>query len=232
MKKYSFILTLILPLFFLSSCGLFDSGDDAPVLNMRLATLEPGVDTKFQFIVGGITYVPLNSNTFGNYKPLREEGQRVYIGYYLVDNADANKKMQRIDLVSIQNVLTKDVVVLNEDNKNDIGDQRVTIKGLYLEDGYLNVQVSFYMSTVSSEAPTIDLVNNQVNPQEGVTTNLVPLDLRVTNPGKDAQLVTALASFYLGAYDPNNIPDKEGISLRVKTSKDSHEIIELTFIAN
>lgn len=217
MKKYVLFLALVFPLLF-TSCN---TGDDSPALYVKMATLQDGVDTKYQFFAFGKTYVPLGKFNYGNYEPNREIGQRVWIAYYKVDKQPTqttNSTPEIIDLVSIQNVLTKDVLVLNEDNKDDIGDAPIRPVGMTLRDGYLNIEFDFYVPITGDEKPVINLVDNQLPdaPTAG-TDNMIPLEIRMTGPTENARLARGIASFYLGAYDPTEASGKSGIKLRVKT---------------
>lgn len=228
MKKYVLFLALVFPLLF-TSC---DTGDDSPALYVKMATLQDGVDTKYQFFSSGKTYIPLSNFDYGNYKPNREIGQRVWIAYYEVDKQPiqaTNSTQEMIDLVSIQNVLTKDVLVLDESNKDDIGDLPIRPIAMNLRDGYLNIEFNFYVPITGEENPVVNLVDNQLPDAPTVgTDNMIPLEIRMTGPTENVRLARGIVSFYLGAYDPTEASGKSGIKLRVKTG-DSEVNYELSY---
>lgn len=214
MKKIVLTFLLVFPLLF-TACD----NDNGPTVYMQLATLQPGVDTKYQFTAGEKTYVPLSTYNFGNYKPDRDNGQRVYIAYHGIENQEERQSTQEmIDLISIQNVLTKDVLVLNESNKNDIADEAIRLIGCSLTDGYLNLEFDFYSSMDATKVATINLVDNQLDQDDTQSQDeLIPLEVRLTNPGNNVTLQRALVSFYLGNYNPASITGKNGINLRIRT---------------
>lgn len=183
-KNYKiFFLVAILSVFGLNSCSVDQSTSDQFVL--ELATVKP-IDEK-----AGTYYLTLDDGSSLKpatydiaYEPKAQ--QRVKVSYTLLpeSNSEASSYDYNGRINFIQNIVTKSVIELTEDNEKEVGNDPIKILSLWVGDNYLNIHFGINMG--GEHAHTLNLVKNKLtNPVSGDGT--IALEFRHNSNG-DPQL--------------------------------------------
>ncbi len=73
-----------------------------------------------------------------------EAGKRVLVRFTLIEESNTENYDYAVKVASISNVLTKQIVIANEEVRDTIGNDPVTINWLSIGNDYLNVDFSFW----------------------------------------------------------------------------------------
>ncbi len=74
-----------------------------------------------------------------------EENQRVMITYSIdQEGGESDVYDYLVDVYSLQDVVTKEIMVLNEENRDTIGEDQIAINDIWIAGGYLNVEFFFH----------------------------------------------------------------------------------------
>lgn len=156
------------------------------------------------------------------YKP--DDGQRAIVSYRPVE-----RKPEGYDLgmriYNIDEVLTKEVVRLTEENIDEVGDDRIDILNAWVSGGYCNILFRFV--TNGSERHLLNLIENTTSapdaPQDGYT----DLEFRQNAFGDTSgYLYRGYVSFRLGDYDPAATGGK-GVRIRYTALDGKEETLKL-----
>lgn len=90
-----------------------------------------------------------------------EDGQRVNISFDILEE-DVNGYDYTIKVRGLEKILTKPTITMTEETADSIGDDKINIIGIWLGDGYLNINYQFIGSRYSTKPHMINLVNNQI----------------------------------------------------------------------
>ena len=110
-------------------------------------------------------------------------------------------------------VPVQEVLSLNVENVDSIGNQVVQVRDIWPSDDYLNVR--FMLNYPNPQKPILNLVFNEMIPL--VDDGYAHLELRYNSNGSAGRLVPGMVSFKLGKYGPSNSSLK-GLKVLVKTS--------------
>lgn len=104
-----------------------------------------------------------------------------------------------------------DIIGLNPDNMDSIGNMKVQIKDIWFSNEYMNVR--FMLNFPNPQRPILNLVVNEMIPL--VNDGYAHLELRYNNNGSQGRLVPGLVSFKLGSYSPEN-SELKGLKVLVR----------------
>lgn len=116
-----------------------------------------------------------------------------------------NIRLNDYTLVPVQ-----EIIGLNPDNMDSIGNMKVQIKDMWPSDDYLNVR--FMLNFPSPQKPILNLVVNEMIPW--TKDGYAHLELRYNNNGSQGRLVPGMVSFKLDDYSPEN-SELKGIKVLV-----------------
>ncbi|GAO28820.1 NigD1/NigD2 family lipoprotein [Geofilum rubicundum] len=149
--RRNFYLVWALLVVFASGCSM--DNEESEYYQYTLGVVEGNSASTFMiFTDGGERLRPVEFQPT-NYEI--EEGKRVLARYSVIEESDSETYDYSVKLASISNVLTKQIVVANEEVRDTIGNDPVTINWLSIGNGYLNVDFAFW---ADSEPHYFDLV--------------------------------------------------------------------------
>ena len=193
--------------------GCANDDDDYPnaTVAVGMATVErpPQYDAPYFVLDNGKKMWVVQ--TLVPYKDLKAD-ERVFGSFSLLqpgeDGFSYNIRLNDYTMVPVQEVLS-----LNVENVDSIGNQVVQVRDIWPSDDYLNVR--FMLNYPNPQKPILNLVFNEMIPL--VDDGYAHLELRYNSNGSAGRLVPGMVSFKLGKYGPSNSSLK-GLKVLVKTS--------------
>ena len=204
------VFTLALLLFpFLQSC-LGDS-DASPALAVGTIQVIDGNDYYF-LLDNNKKMLPGDTTAIHNYNV--EEGKRVIVHFYLLDEK-INGYDYNAEVLRIENILTKDVIALTEENIEEIGDDRINLTYMWFAGGCLNIEFKYQGSRNPSNKHFINLVQNETPDAEGDEDGYLTLEFRhnaYEDPAID--VIDGIIAFNMPF---TSIAAAKGVKIRVNT---------------
>lgn len=134
-----------------SACSFDD--EESEYYQYALGVVEGNSATTFMILTdGGERIRPVEFHP-SNYEI--EEGKRVLVRFTMVEESEADSYDYLVKVASISNVLTKQIVIADEEVRDTIGNDPVTINWLSIGNDFLNVDFSFW---ADSKTHYFDLV--------------------------------------------------------------------------
>ena len=200
--KYSFqsklgAILLFTGVFAFSACGNDESYPNSTVtIAMSTVEKQPQYDAPYFVLDNGEKlWVVQNAVPYRDLKA----GERIFGNYSLLETGESgfayNIRLNDYTMVPVQ-----DIIGLNPDNVDSIGNTKVQIKNMWPSPEYLNVH--FMLNFPNPQRPILNLVVNEMIPL--VDDGYAHLELRYNNNGSQGRLVSGLVSFRLGDYSPEN----------------------------
>jgi hypothetical protein len=217
----------------LLSCSSFLNDDDPPTTSLAIATVKVVEGNDYYFgLDDGDTMYPVDKSSIPGYKV--KDGQRALVYFSLTDQ-EVEGYDYTIRVLGIEDVLTKDVILLTEEVADSIGDDKINAVSIRLSKEYLTIQFRLLGTGNPNKPHMLNLVQNLTTPEEAEADNVkdsddgeyLNLEFR-HNAFDDApmQLSENYVSFKL-----NNalIDGKKGIKIRVNTLYDGVAYTSLDF---
>lgn len=131
-----------------------------------------------------------------------KDEQRVFINYTILSNQQ-NEYSHYIKVNDIWNVLTKNVIELNAQNADSIGNDPIKINDIWIGGNYLNIDFSF---NYGGERPhAINLVHNSLSSSPATTIDAIELEFRHNNYNSESlNLYEGFVCFDLKPYQTEN----------------------------
>lgn len=198
---------LLSGVFAFSSCGNDESDPDSTV-TIAMATVEkqPQYDAPYLVLDNGEKLWVVQHIV--PYRDLKA-GERIFGNYSFLEAGESgfayNIRLNDYTLVPVQ-----EIIGLNPDNMDSIGNMKVQIKDMWPSDDYLNVR--FMLNFPSPQKPILNLVVNEMIPW--TKDGYAHLELRYNNNGSQGRLVPGMVSFKLDDYSPEN-SELKGIKVLV-----------------
>lgn len=213
--KYSFqfmlgAILLFMGVFAFSACG--DEDDDYPnsTVTIGMANVEkpPQYDAPYFVLDNGEKlWVVQSALPYKDLKP----GERVFGNYSLLQTGESgfayNIRLNDYTIVPVQ-----EIIGLNPDNVDSIGNNKMIIRDMWPSSEFLNVR--FMLNFPNPQRPILNLVVNQMIPL--VNDGYAHLELRYNSNGSDGRLVPGLVSFKLRDYAPEG-SNLKGLKILVNT---------------
>ncbi len=212
MKKLNLFLLPALALLSLAACDNDSDGDY--YTGIALVSVMPLENGSYYFQQDNGQSIYPSINLVSNYK-IQQKDQRAFI-YYKLLNAQEIGYDYNIKLYGIENILTKDILIISsQDELDKIGDDPINITKAWVGDGYLNVCFQFPF-TPESKPHYINIIQNKIdnssisNFEDGIV-----LEFRHNAYNNiNGILTNGVAAFKLNdTINPNN----KNIYLRIKT---------------
>ncbi len=143
----------------LLSCS--DNNDDYITYYSARATVISESDQQLTLKTDGGNQITVVSD-YSGYSPMM--GQRTAITYSI---EDGDNNYYNASLHTAHNILTKEVVIMTEDNETDMGNDPIHLYNAWCAGGYLNINFGF--NTSGSVTHYVNLVENSLvqNPNDG-----------------------------------------------------------------
>lgn len=174
MKKISWIIGIFLTgvFAFISSCD-DDSGYSLGKYWISIATVEPLSENTYALILdNGKRLWPAASDV--RYIP--KENQRVYVNYTILSDQEGAYD-HYIKVNDIWNILTKQIIELNQENADSIGNDPARINQIWVGSDYLNIDFMFNYGGIRPHA--INLVKNTLEENgSDDSENIITLEFR------------------------------------------------------
>ncbi|MGM0375862.1 MAG: hypothetical protein ACQEQ0_03740 [Bacteroidota bacterium] len=203
------VFTIIL-LFSVSGC--IDDNDDQPPRYLELVTTVEGQYDDPVVVTDSETVLRIEEYS-GDFD--FESSERILLKYEITgeegreDHDDQNTDSgvdYSVKVISIQEVVTKQVVELNEENRDTIGSDPLFVNDIWLGGGYLNIDFSFYGD---DKVHYINVVKDPAEQSDDETE--IHLEVRHDARGDDfRQRYRGLMSFYL---DSLEVEEKNNLKL-------------------
>lgn len=163
MKKPSFYLIV-----FMLACVMapalqscLSDNDPYPSTYFTIGTLNIIEDREYDFILDdGDKMYPGDTSGIKNYT--LEDQQRVFI-HFLPLEEDMPGYEYNVRLLQLQNILTKDIITLTDDNAAEVGNDRINATKLWISGDYLNIEYQFFHSDNEEKKHLLNLVINETS---------------------------------------------------------------------
>lgn len=217
--KLTGLLAALMGVFFLQSC---DDSDSEPTYASLVTAVVPE-GGKVSFKTDNKKTLHVGESNLGALDI--KDGDRAIIRFsYLKETVEGYN--YNIKLRGLSAILTKDIKDLTEDNKDEIGNDKLLLlkDNSSLVEGYFNAQIRF---PLGEESAKVNLVVNKITPVDD--DQYTVLELRLNNNGVTTSnnYGGGVVCFKLGDLDPVNT-GKKGIKIRVNTINED-EVQEYTF---
>ncbi len=127
--------------FLIGFTGCLDDDDDNILYYLELGVVDGETEEDFLIVTDSDTKLKL-LNYPDDFEI--EDGKRVLIKYVIKDQASAgNNYDYLVNVYSLENVIVKDIIELNEENRDTIGTDPFVINSIWIEGGFLNVDFTF-----------------------------------------------------------------------------------------
>lgn len=219
MKKLRFYLVafifafLLMPL--LQSCM---DNDNKLSSRFTIGTLKiiEGNEYFFNLDEGDKMY-PSDTSYIHNYTLI--DGQRVFI-HFLPLEEDVPGYEYNVQLIQLQNILTKDIIPLTEETADSIGNDRVNIADPWISGDYLNIEYQYYHSNNETKRHMLNLVMNETPDAPAPEEGYINLEFR-HNAYDDEQRTTGwgIISFKLEEI-ADQLRGKKGLKILVNSIYD------------
>lgn len=221
MKKPSFrfialaLVFLLMPA--LQSC--LDDNDSYPNTYFTIGTLNIIGDKEYDFTLDdGDKMYPTDTSYIHNYALV--DKQRVFI-HFLPLEEDLPGYDYNVRLLQLQNILTKDIITLTDENATEIGNDRINATKLWITGNFLNIEYQFFHSDNEDKKHLLNLVINEAS-QTATSTeeDYICLEFR-HNAHNDEQRKTGwgIVSFKLDEI-ADQLQGKKGLKILVNSIYD------------
>jgi hypothetical protein len=178
----------------LQSC--LNDHDAAPQPWIAVGTLHAlsGNDYYFE-LDGGETLYPGDTLDIHHYTVT--DGQRAFVYFFPMDKQvegyDVNAKLLRIE-----DILTKDVQVMTDENMAEIGDDRINLIDAAMNSDYLTIRFQFLAGSDPDAGHLISLVKNETTTAPAADEQALTLEFRHNaNGDKGQRLYNGIVSYRL-----------------------------------
>jgi len=238
-KKSSFLSWILVLLMIPAFQSCFNDDDDDYTFNdiPALATVHTLEDSNFYFKLEQLNKTFYPANIYSSSYNL-VDGQRVWVYYDLLNDSTAGYD-KTINVRFIQKILTKNVIQLNEENKDSIGDDSMIPISASITGDYLNI--TCYIP-VSPTFTLVTLVNNTIDtdysddinyPEDSEKENYTILEFHCNKNSQNTNLgyETVFISFYLGDYAPSKT-EKKGLVIRFHNNNMENNVYDYDIVEN
>lgn len=206
MKKKAMAISILLMgiLLFTPSCD-----DNLGSFRISIATVVPEGDKAYSLLLdNGKRLFP----TAGDVRYSPKYNQRVYVNYTLLSEKNGANDYD-VKINEIWNILTKQTIELNAQNKDSIGNDPLKARAVWVGGDYLNVSFLFNYGGVRPHA--INLVKNTLSTKE--SSQAIDLELRHNSYNSaHTNLIEGFVCFDLKPFRAN---DADSVKLSIKVNE-------------
>ncbi|WP_455671449.1 NigD-like protein [Phocaeicola sp.] len=220
--KLFFMAVLLIGVSAFYGCGNDDDDYPKATIAIGMATVErpPQYDAPYFVLDNGKKMWVVQSLV--PYQDLKA-GERIFGNYSLLqpgeDGFNYNIRLNDYTMVPVQ-----EVIDLNVENVDSIGNNSVQVRNMWPSVDYLNVR--FMLNYPNPQRPILNLAFNEMIPLEN--DGYAHLELRYNNNGSQGRLVPGMVSFKLGKYGPSNT-ELKGLKVLVKTSDNGEKTYTFSY---
>lgn len=207
MRKFLFALSIAL-FFGVSFTSCFDDDQEStPIRYLEMGIVKIGTSDEVRVFTDSEWLLELDSY------PMNfdfEEDQRVMIQYSVSEqNKEDAEYDYLVDVYSVQEVRLKDVIELNEENRDTIGEDQIYINEVWVSGDFLNIDFQFYGD---GEVHYINLVKD---PDEQ-TDDVSKVYLQVRHDARDDEMVDIYRGIMSFRLEPLQVESLEEVELIFK----------------
>lgn len=230
LKSIAFFLAIPLLLPVLQSC-LDD--DDSPSESFVISTLnvpDPESNDFYFTLDDGKKMFPGDTRGLGDYKLI--DGQRAFVIFNEIDQKvegyDYNIQIKRIE-----DILTKDIITLNDENVEEVGDDKINSTYMWITPDlkYLTIEFQYLGTHSKDKKHFLNLVINELEtePTTSADNDYIELEFRHNDEGDvPNQLGEGYVSFKLDEIK-EQMEGKKGLRIRVNTIYNAEKYQEINF---
>lgn len=215
----SLVLLLGLPL--LQAC----MNDSDPQKVISTATIRVLQEVDYYFLLdNGETMYPTDIKAVLNYTV--ENGKRVVVYCYLLDDK-VDGYDYSAEIINIRDIPTKDIIPMNEDIADSIGNDPINITSWWYAGGCINFEYKYLGTQQSTKQHTVSLVRNVIDNTLTDRKDYLSLEFR-HNANEDPALeaIDGIVSFRL----PGSLFDlNTGLRVKVNTIYMGEEYTDMPF---
>lgn len=180
MRKFLFALSVALIFGIGFTSCLDDTQESSPVQYLEMGVVKMGASDEVRVLTdSGLLLEFVNYPAEFEY----EEDTRIMVNYSVNEEGDeADEYDYLVDVYSIQEVKLKDIVELNDVNRDTIGDDQIFIDDIWVSGDFLNIDFSFYGNG------EIHYINVVKDPEEQ-TDDLSKIYLEVRHDGQGDEML-------------------------------------------
>jgi hypothetical protein len=190
MKKVVFAVLVAMFGFLATGC-LDDSNDSTPPQYLEMGVVETGAADELFVVTDSELTLRLAAYS-ADFDFV--DGKRIVLEYSVKERAAESEDYDYlVNVHSVQEVVTKEIVELDEESRDTIGSDQIYINEIWVSAGYLNIDFSFYGN---DKTHFINVVKDPEEQPADVTEIL----LQVRHDARDDAMVSryrGLMSFYL-----------------------------------
>lgn len=173
----------------------------------------------------GAKLFPGDTTLVKNYTPT--DNQRVFVGYLKMEEPISGFDVSG-KIFSLENILTKDIIALTEENADSIGNNGINLTTRILNADFLTIEYQYFGSGDKNKLHMLNLVENLTDTKDSEE-GYICLEFR-HNAFDDAPLKAGLG---VVSFKLENIKDqmkgKKGLKIRVKTIYDGVQDYKVDF---
>lgn len=194
-----------------SSC---DDNSRSLGFNIKIATVIPAGDNRYSLLLdNGKLLLPVE----GNINHPATDNQRVFVNYTILSDKNGDHDHQ-VKVYDIWDILTKQAVELNAQNKDSIGNDPVKVNAAWIGGDYLNVSFMFNYGGVKPHA--INLVRNTLSPE--LSPDAIDLEFRHNSyNSSQPRLYEGFVCFDL---KPFRVDDADLVKFSIKVKEWNREV--------
>ncbi|WP_077154765.1 NigD1/NigD2 family lipoprotein [Bacteroides bouchesdurhonensis] len=231
LKFIVFIFAVVTAIPFLQSC---QDDDDTPTNLLAIGTINTIQDNKDLYFTldDGKTMFPSNPQEMGAKE--YEDGQRAFIIFNKLDEP-VNGYDYNIQVKRIQEILTKEIITIDEDGNTEekIGDNNINATYMWItqDNKYLTIEFQYYGTHTEDKKHFLNLVINPSDerPTADSENDYINLEFRHNNEDDYPEhLGEGYVSFKLDKIK-DQIEGKKGLRIRVNTIYNGIRYYEVKF---
>lgn len=204
--------------------------DDGPNKSFAISTIKSiSKESKdFYFLLdNGSKMYPGDLRSIGSYHA--KDGQRTFVVFKELDQKMTGYDYN-IEVKDIQDILTKEIVQLTEENVGKIGDDPINLTYAWTAQGYVTIEFQYFGTHTENKKHLLSLVvnqlpNNSTTPEEGY----IDLEFRHNKEGDSPdRLGEGYVSFKLDELG-EQLKGKKGLKIRVNTIYNGVKYYKINF---
>ncbi|RNC64185.1 NigD-like protein [Proteiniphilum sp. X52] len=207
MKKTVLKISILLMGILLSTPSCDDNGRSLGDIYISIATVVPEGENAYSFLLdNGKRLWPAAGNV--RYAPTRN--RRVFLNYTILWESSGANYDYDIKVNDVWNILTKQAIELNAENRDSIGNDPVKVKEIWVGGDYLNV--SFLFNYGGERPHLINLVRNTLSEE----TSPEAIDLEFRHNAYQSRQTKLYEGFVCFDLKPFRVNDANSVNLSIK----------------
>lgn len=209
MKKTVLTISIFLIGILLITSSCDDNSRSLGSFHISIATVIPKGENMYSLLLDNGTHLrPVASDVL--YRPV--QNQRVFLNYTILSESEEGYNYN-VRVNDMWNILTKQVIELNAQNNDSIGNDPVKTKAVWVGGDYLNVSFLFNYGGIRPHA--INLVENTLSSE----TSPDAIDLEFRHNAYQSTETRLLEGFVCFDLKPFRVNDADSVNLSIKVKE-------------